>query len=385
MAVVSAAQAPFPIVRIEGAPYARGVSYGEQARERIERSLAFYVDNVVPTLEVTFADLCAGVMAHLERWRAADAEIIEEIEGIAAGSGRSVAEILFLNTRGAFVMPPSDQRDAAAKDDGCSSFAVLPRASRSGHMLTGQNWDYLAGIRDTVILLHVRPDVGPTQLMILEAGQVGRHGMNSAGVAMHANGLGSRMRNPAAIPSTFMRRRILRAPGITEAINAAITPPRAGSTNLVITHRDGFAIDLETLPDTIRWLYPTDGWLFHTNHFVAEIPPELAASYAPSADSLLRYGRAIELMDAAARGGGIGHAELTAILSDHVGNGMGLCSHLDPAAPAHEQWCTVATVISDLTAGVMSVSAGPPCEHTFVDVSLETGDVLQPTATSLPG
>jgi hypothetical protein len=33
----------------------------------------------------------------------------------------------------------------------------------------------------------------------------------------------------------------------------------------------------------------------------------------------------------------------------------------------------------------MSVSAGPPCEHSFVDVSLETGDVLQPTATSLPG
>lgn len=382
MTVVAAAEAPFPIIRIEGAPFERGVSYGEQARDRIERSLAFYVDHVVPTLDVTFGDLCEGVLAHLDGWRAADPEIIEEIEGIAQGSGRSVAEILFLNTRGAFVMPPADQRDAAAKDDGCSSFAVLPRASRNGHMLTGQNWDYLAGIRDTVILLHVRPEAGPTQLMILEAGQVGRHGMNTAGVAMHANGLGSRMRNPAAIPSTFMRRRILRSPGITEAINAAITPPRAGSTNLVITHRDGFAIDLETLPDTIRWLYPTDGWLFHTNHFVAEIPPQLADTYAPSADSLLRYGRAIELMGAAARDGGIGHAELAAILSDHVGNGMGLCSHIDPAAAPHEQWCTVATVISDLTAGVMSVSAGPPCEHAFVDVSLETGEVLEPARAS---
>jgi isopenicillin-N N-acyltransferase-like protein len=381
MAVATSADAPFPIISITGAPYERGVAYGEQARERIERSLRFYADQVVPTLDVTFGQLCDGVMAHRDRWHEADPEIVDEIEGIAAGSGLSVAEILFLNTRGAFVLPPAEAPDGGQRDDGCSSFAVLPRAARNGHMLTGQNWDYLAGIQDTVVLLHVRPQNGPTQLMIMEAGQVGRHGMNSAGVGMHANGLGSRLRNPAAIPSTFMRRRILRASGITAAIDAAITPPRAGSTNLVISHRSGFAVDIETTPETIRWFYPTDGWLFHTNHFLVEIPPKIADSYAPSADSILRYGRAIELMRAAAERGGIGQEDLVNVLSDHLGDGFGLCSHADLTAGEHERWCTVATVISDLTEGVMSVAAGPPCEGSFVDISLETGRVMSSART----
>jgi isopenicillin-N N-acyltransferase-like protein len=380
MAVATAHDAPFPIVHIEGDAFERGVSYGEQARERIERSLAFYAKEVLPGLNATLGQLCDGVMAHHARWREADPEIVLEIEGMARGSGLSLAEILVLNTRGAFVMPPAAQRDGAVKDDGCSSFAVLPRASRNGHMLTGQNWDYLAGIQDTIVLLHVTPVQGPTQLMILEAGQVGRHGMNSAGVAMHANGLGSRMRNETAVPSTFMRRRILRSPGITQAIDAAIKPPRAGSTNLVITHRDGFAVDIETTPSTVRWFYPTDGWLFHTNHFLVEIPPQIADTYAPSADSILRYGRAVELMDAAARGGGIGQEDLVRTLSDHVGDGMGLCSHPDPTAAPDERWCTVATVVSDLTSGVMSVAAGPPCEGSFAEISLETGRVVRPAA-----
>jgi isopenicillin-N N-acyltransferase-like protein len=376
MAVATSADAPFPIITVEGDPFERGVAYGEQARERIERSLRFYADEVVPTLDVTFGQLCEGVMAHRERWRAADADIVEEIEGIAAGSGLGVAEILFLNTRGAFVLPPAETPDGGVKDDGCSSFAVLPRASREGHMLTGQNWDYLAGIQDTIVLLHVRPSSGPVQLMIMEAGQVGRHGMNDAGVGMHANGLGSRLRNPAAIPSTFMRRRILRAPGITQAIDAAITPPRAGSTNLVISHRTGFAVDIETTPETIRWFYPTDGWLFHTNHFLVEIPPQVADTYTPSADSILRYGRAVELLRASAASGGIGEDDLVRVLSDHLGDGLGLCSHADPTAAPHERWCTVATVISDLTEGVMSVAAGPPCQGSFAKVSLETGRVM---------
>jgi isopenicillin-N N-acyltransferase like protein len=373
----------FPVIHVEGSAHARGVSYGSQAMERIGRSLAFYGTAVAPSLGATFGQIVDGVTQRLPLWRGREPEIVAEIEGIAEGSGFDVGEILALNTRGMFVVPPAIQREAKAANDGCTSFAVMPEASRDGHLLTGQNWDYLEGIADTIVLVHLRPDRGPSQLMIVEAGQVGRHGANSAGIALHANGLSSRLRDPSALPSTFMRRRILRSGNITEAIEAITVGPRAGSTNFLLTHRDGFAIDLETMPATVRWLFPEDGWIFHTNHYQAEIPPELADSYAPSADSLLRYGRGARLMALARARGGITRADLEAILTDHLGDGRGLCSHADPAAPLHERWMTVATVITDLTEGVMSVAAGPPCGQSFMDVDVETGTVIAAPAQEM--
>lgn len=368
---------PFPLIIIEGSPRARGVSYGEQARERIDRSLTFYANEVTPALGVGWGQLCDQLLARLPSWRELDPELVEEIEGIAEGSGHPVAEILALNSRGSFVRPPADQqRDAAIPPDGCTSWVVLPGASSNGHTYTGQNWDYLAGIRDTIVLIHVRPDRGPRQLMIVEAGQVGRHGVNEAGIALHANGLTSRLRNPVALPSPLWRRRILRQTNFTQAVHAAITPPRAGSTNLLLTHRDGVAIDLETQPNTIRWLYPTNSWLLHTNHYLAGIPTEVADSYTPSADSLVRYARGTQLLQTAASRGGIGFDDLAAVAADHFADGKGLCSHADPEAPPHDRWETVATVITDLTEMVFAVTAGPPCHGGFSRIDVETGTLL---------
>jgi isopenicillin-N N-acyltransferase-like protein len=380
---MSQTSSPFPIIVAEGDAPNRGVAHGQQARDQIAASLAFYSDAVAPSIGATFGQIVDGVLRRLPMWRAQDAEIVAEIEGIAEGSGFTVGEILALNTRGMFVVPPIDQQDQRVPDDGCSSFAVLPEASSDGHLRTGQNWDYLEGIADTIVLLHLRPERGPRQLVIVEAGQVGRHGVNTSGIALHANGLGSRLRDPSAPPSTFLRRRILRSDNITAAIEAAITPPRAGSTNFMLSHRDGFAIDLETVPSTIRWLMPEDGWLFHTNHFEAGVPPELAATYTPSADSLLRYARGRRRLSLARADGGISRADLVDVLTDHLGDGRGVCSHPDPDAPRHERWMTVATVITDLTEGVMSVAAGLPCQHDFVDIDVSSGTVAAPARAAM--
>ena len=91
-------------------------------------------------------------------WTAQDPEIVTEIEGIAQGAGRDVAEVLALNTRGTIVPTSTTGVDEnTPPEEGCTSFAVLPEASENGHMLTGQNWDYLEGIQDAIVLVHVKP------------------------------------------------------------------------------------------------------------------------------------------------------------------------------------------------------------------------------------
>ena len=373
---------PFPLIHIDGSPGRRGRMYGEAACAAIHRSLTFYTESIIPAAGLSWGKLCDDVMERVPRWREAEPDLIEEAEGIAAGAGLEFADVLALNTRGTFVQTDGKQGEAEP-EEGCTSFAVLPEASRDGHMRTGQNWDYLKGIRESIVLVHITPEVGPRMLMMVEAGQLGRHGANENGVALHANGLTSRLRDYNGLPSTFWRRQILREPIFTKALAAATKTPRVGSTNLVISHRDGFAVDLETRPHTTRWLHPEGGWLAHTNHFLSEIPPEIADTYDPGADSIVRYGRIEQLMNQYASGGGITFDDLATILKDHrFADVDGICTHARPDDAPEDAWESVASVITDLTTGVMAVSSGPPCKGSYVNIEIASGNVIGPVQSN---
>ena len=77
-------------------------------------------------------------------------------------------------------------------EEECSSFALLPEGTGDGRVYCGQNWDWRAGTRDTVVMLRIEQPPSPTIVMQTEAGQVGRRGANSAGLGLNANGLGAR-------------------------------------------------------------------------------------------------------------------------------------------------------------------------------------------------
>lgn len=358
---------PFPLIRAVGSPVARGRMYGRGAEDQIRASIDFYASEVAGAARTTWEDIKRGLEPRVDTWRELDEESILEMEGIANGANVEFGDILALNCRGAFTSVST----SAAPDEGCTSFVVMPEASSDGHQLTGQNWDYLTGIRESVVLVLVEPDVGPKQLLIVEAGQVGRHGYNEAGVSLHANGLSGALRDPTGVPSPIWRRRILRQWNISDAMEAALITPRPGTTNLLVTQRDGFAVDLETTPATSAALFPEEGWLVHTNHFLGPVPEPLRPNYNPGGDSLVRLGRARHMFGAAARTGGISVDRVKDVLRDHLGDGRSLCSHPDEAEPPAEQWGTVASVVTDLTDGVMHISAGPPCQNEYAQLQFK--------------
>ena len=87
-----------------------------------------------------------------------------------------------------------------------------------------------------------------------------------------------------------------------DALEAVFSAQQTFCTNLLLTHREGFAIDIETTPARHGWMYPTDGLLVHANHFIAFVPPQVADTYRPfSVDSLYRVPR-IERVLKQARG-----------------------------------------------------------------------------------
>ena len=364
---------PFPMITLDGDPFERGVRHGELASDRIARSLAFYGDVVAEAAGIAFGGFCDSLVARFPAWRTAEPELAREIEGIANGSRRSVGEILALNARASLV----GQVPAGA--DACTSFAITAAASRDGHVYAGQNWDYLAGIADTLVLLHVRPAGGPRYLTLVEAGQLARYGASEAGFSFNANGLSSTPHDPEALPWPFIRRRALASATLHDAVKAVAAPrSQPDSSNLLLVDRSGLVVDLEVEPARLRWVEPARGVLVHTNHYLAEVPVAIRETYSPDPDSLLRYLRARQLLAEAVDGGGVTRSDLVALTSDHAGGDTGICMHWPADAGPTDRWQTVATVIADLTAGRMWVGAGLPCQRDLVELDVASGEVLGP-------
>lgn len=357
--------AQIPLLEVSSPdPRERGRQYGEQARAQIERSIAYYAEGFERSAGLDWA----RVQELVPRWNplieAYLPGILDEVAGIAEGSGRKVEEILALNGRGE--LAGGNPFDDAT--DGCSSFALLPDAAGDGHTYAGQNWDWREKTRDTVVILRIEQGDKPTIVMQTEAGQVGRHGANSAGVALNANGLGGRFGTGLGIPQPYIRRKVLDASGFDDALEAVFASTQVICTNLLLTHRAGFTIDLETTPARHGWMYASDGLLVHANHFIAFVPPQLAASYRPfSPDSLYRVPR-IERVLRGVRNA-TSSEELRELvrtaMSDHFGYPSSVCCHPDERRDELDRYLTVASSLVDLTRGEYWIASGPPCTNEY--------------------
>lgn len=374
------------LIEISGPPRERGRQYGEQARAEIERSIAWYSEQFTATASLGWHD----VTERAPRWEplveAYLPDALEEMRGIAEGAGVRYEEILALNGRGELSSGNPFLDDST---EGCSSYSILPRTGGDGHAYCGQNWDWRTAILDTVVMLRIEQPGLPTIVMQVEAGQIGRQGANSAGIGLNANGLGVRFGAALGMPQPYIRRKILNSWDMNAALEAVFRSQQALCTNLLFSHRDGFAIDLETTPGRHGWGYPKDGILVHTNHFRYFVPKQVETTYRYfSPDSLYRAERIERVLagvDAAATGTQMRELIRTA-LSDHFGFPDGVCNHANPRHPWWDQNETVASSIVDLTTGEYWISHGNPCsnEYELLPWNLYETDGTPPPVPAVP-
>jgi isopenicillin-N N-acyltransferase-like protein len=356
-----------PVIEVSGDRRDIGRQHGEAARSQIKASIAFYQQSFKRASGLGWDE----ILQQAPRWTGIVEEYLpgigEELRGIAEGAGIRYEEVLALNARGE-LSHGNPFADGEENPEGCSSYAILPEASADGHVYAGQNWDWLAETGDTIVLLKITQPGKPTVFMQTEAGQIGRHGANSAGIALNANGLGGRFGKGVAIPQPFIRRKILESSDMQGALKAAFDSKQSVCTNLVITHRDGFTIDLETTPARHGWMYATDGILVHTNHFISFVPEQIAATYRPfSVNSLWRLDRLKRGLEAVrdAKGSDGVFKAIVAALQDHFGYPNSLCKHDDDRVGTGDRYHTIASSIVDLTSGEYWLAAGPPCRGTY--------------------
>lgn len=368
---------PIPLIELSGPPRERGRAYGEAARAEIALSLDYYREAFAVSPGLAWQEVCGRARAWRGIVEAAAPHLVEEMDGIAEGAGIGPDDVLALNARGEIArnrdsrfgeMTVREPDGGASGIDGCSSFALLAEATGDGHVYCGQNWDWREGTELTTVMLRIVQPPLPTVVMQVEAGQVGRHGATSAGIALKANGLDGNFGTPPGLPQPVLRRMILDSPTMRDALQVPFAVRQHIATNLLITHRDGVAIDLETTPLGHRWGYPGDGVLVHGNHYQYGVPHAVTHTYRPSSvDSLYRV-PVIEAGLARARDAadGAGVRKVVAeTMSDHFGHPFGVCAHLRPSDEPTSRYKTVMSSLVDLTAGEYRVLRGNPCEGEY--------------------
>ena len=140
------------------------------------------------------------------------------------------------------------------------------------------------------------------------------------------------------------------------------------AANLMMTHKDGVALDVELDPSGVDVLLPQRGVLVHTNHFLG--PKNLLThDRAGSGSTYIRLQRAQQLFcDKQA----LTVEDAQAAFRDHKGYPTSICAHpVNPMSPITiAQNATNFGLVMDLTHLEAWLAWGNPCENPFVKLSV---------------
>jgi isopenicillin-N N-acyltransferase-like protein len=392
----------FPQVNISGEPHQRGVQYGQAAEAQIRHSIASYSRLFAFDVARDWHDIQTEALTYVPLLERSVPDLVEEMRGIAAGSGREFAEIVALNARtellrGAHGTGGHPDRAAAAErnrlagvpshptpaeavsidaippeDRGeCTTVAVQP-SQAGGETLLAQTWDWNGEQRPACLMLQVDAPGIPTVLMMTEGGIIGKIGLNSAGVGVSLNILNSKADGQVpGMPVHILLRRLLQCTSVAEGIEIAREVPAGGSSCITIADTTGQVVSLEVTPAGVGIVEPQDGLLVHTNHCLTQEAVRGEREKAPlaMAGTRGRFARAEQLLQQVPRP--IDVPTLTEILRDHEGVPVPICRHPMQNLPVIAQAESVTGIVLDIGRRTMHVAAGIPCTVPFEPIALQ--------------
>lgn len=261
------------VLELSGAPaalgYAHGAAHTEAIRAFAEERAALsgsgaWSERPLDRAEVlALAEACAA--AH-EQYAP---DLMDELRGMAAATGLSLAELIIVNGFTDFVDTIYAVTRPGTADplpaDNCTAFIVPDHHTAEGRGFLGQTWDMHAGATPHVLLLRIRPADAPAALLFTVAGCIGMIGMNEHGVAVGINNL---LGGDGQIGVTwpFVVRKMLQQRDADAALACLSAAPLAGAHNYLIYDRQNRGYNVEALSSVQRVTPLRADALTHTNH-----------------------------------------------------------------------------------------------------------------------
>jgi isopenicillin-N N-acyltransferase-like protein len=357
-----------PVLDLSGTPAQIGAAHGEAQRERIrayvDRFLGWLVGSAA--VRITEDELWARWAPQVAANQAAAPALVEEMRGIARGSGVPFERIFLLNS----LLDLNSFRYLSLAQNfagGCSTFAVVAEAG-TGKTLVGQTYDMPEFHQDYLTVLRLKPAQGPRQLVFTFAGIVGAAGQNEAGIGVNINYLSPRDVTQGRLHSVVVRQ-ILGGRQLADSLTPPVVPPRAGGAHFLIADREGDVISIETTATRYAIRYPEGNAIGHTNHYLAESLAELEYIREGSiGGSVARYTALRRFMREC--GERLNLEALKELTRDHTAHPRSICAHGADFEPAGSRSRTVSAMIQVLADQTMHITSGCACEGEYQPVKL---------------
>jgi isopenicillin-N N-acyltransferase like protein len=327
------------LIKASGSHYDVGYTVGKNARTLIARSVDNY-RSILPCAEGWGGpwNLPAG---YLEAACESFPHFIEELQGMANGSGQSFSDLFFLNA----LEEALDLKPPAA----CTAIAL----SSSQGVWLGHNEDWYSADADSVIAIQARPKGKPAFISVTAAPFLAAVGMNEAGIAQGVNSLSS-IDCRVGVPRMFVARAVLEASSFDEAITMAAPSNRAGGYNHLLADAGGKIGNFETSAFAENFI-PAVSLAYHTNHYLS---PQLKhLEKEASKHSLARYRRIGELEETLLKSQD-NFGILVQLLRDHQNKPLSICRHAEEEKNGDG---TIFSVIFEPAAFRAYVAVGNPC------------------------
>lgn len=346
---------PLPVIEIRGGPRQRGRQQGKAARTKILRALNRYRDLIPMATNLTWEEAQREARKFLPYAEGSFPTFVEELRGLAEGAEVPFQEAWTINCYEGLL-------EVEDQVWGCTVLSVGPEHTADGHVLLAHNEDWSSVDRGNAYLVRAHPDDGPAFLGMTYGPLLVNIGFNAAGIGVAINSVYP-TDGRVGVPRVLCSRAVLGSNTIGKAIRACVPKLRAGGYAYTLVDPHGELYHVETSATTHDICYGDDGWMVHTNHYLSPKMQALeeAGTYS---SSNVRLNRARKLLRKEL--GQVTVETLQAILRDHVNFPDSVCAHEDPEDPPHERGATIASLVMDITAGVMWAAPGPPCQGEYV-------------------
>jgi isopenicillin-N N-acyltransferase-like protein len=342
------------ITDVEGSGFDAGVSYGEAQMASIAEHLGSVLARARSKKGYSEGDLFDRARLFRPHVRDQVPDLAAEIDGIAAGAGLPTEAAWLLQLRAeVFRVDPHHLPSE------CTSFGVAPGSTRAG-TIAGQNADLAPFYQEVLVLLRRSIPGKPRLLTLTPAGQVGWHGMNTAGVAVFANFLYSGGWRPG-LPRYLFTRVALELQTARAAAQRLIEAYRGSSRNLLLADETE-VLDLELAVDDWGIDEAVDDVVVHANHHVTRIDPLEQASEDYLKNSHARHRTMWDLVT------GSGPPFDVSRAAEVLRNRDQLPDPLCRTAEDHtegDDTITVASTIADVANRRLWIAVGPPHVGTY--------------------
>lgn len=338
------------IISLAGKPFDLGLSHGRALADAIAANYEVYSSIIMRDNKLSadaLADRVDQIISLLEKEQPA---ILSEMRGIAQGAGLDLHKIVVINAR-------TELAYCGAGALECTTFGLDANKTKDGRAVIAQNWDWLPMVQANIALLRINPQDGPRMLLLVEAGQVGKIGLNEHGLCVVINLMIADMESQG-LPMHVLLRRLMSAADVNEARSIVEQCPIGSSFFMLISDAQDRLLGLEASPMGIKEIPPSEGMLVHTNHFChPELEPyDLVKGILP--DTSTRLTRARELMTGRSSWDS---DSLKKVLQDHEDYPNSICRHPDNYKSQTEKMATLSSIIMEPAKGLMRIAMGNPC------------------------